>query len=282
MRPAAWPQVRGARRVNTCAAPEHIASLKGFAAALPPIPFDLTAKNTTLLRQFESEALLAKLIFLPDQLMAEVIATLKTGPVDFVKAQVAIAIDFELAIPLRPQNLSRLNWRRHFSEPDGPKGRLILHIPKDEMKSRKKDFVAEIPNELARRLRWYRRHILSRLNADVNGDLFVTTKGLKKDQETLTIQIITAIERHLGVHMTPHQFRHLCGILYLEENPQDIETVRALLGHAWTKTTLIYVGSQSRRASNAYSNFVFAKREKLKLKQKHRFKGKPKNKKEKP
>ena len=59
------------------AEPEHIAALKGFAAALPPIPFDLTAKNTTLLRQFESEALLAKLIFLPDQLMAEVIATLK-------------------------------------------------------------------------------------------------------------------------------------------------------------------------------------------------------------
>ena len=61
------------------AAPEHIASLKGFAAALPPIPFDLTAKNTTLLRQFESEALLAKLIFLPDQLMAEVIADSEDG-----------------------------------------------------------------------------------------------------------------------------------------------------------------------------------------------------------
>ena len=82
--------------------------------------------------------------------------------------------------------------------------------------------------------------------------------------------------------MTPHQFRHLGGSLYLEENPEDLETARALLGHAWTKTTLIYVGSQSRRASRAYGDFVFAQRENLKLKRKRRSKDKPKNKKEKP
>jgi hypothetical protein len=70
--------------------------------------------------------------------------------------------------------------------------------------------------------------------------------------------------------------------LYLEENPEDLETARALLGHAWTKTTLIYVGSQSRRASRAYGDFVSAQREKLKLKRKRRSKDKPKNKKEKP
>ena len=75
--------------------------------------------------------------------------TLETGRLDFVKAQVAIAIDFELVIPLRPQNLSRLNWQRHFSEPDGPKGRLLLHIPAAETKSRRQDFVAEVPEDVA-------------------------------------------------------------------------------------------------------------------------------------
>ena len=45
--------------------------------------------------------------------------------------------------------------------------------------------------------------------------------------------------------------------MYLEENPEDLETAKALLGHAWTKTTLIYVGSSSRRASRAYNRFVF-------------------------
>ena len=119
----------------------------------------------------------------------------------------------------------------------------MLHIPAAETKSRREDFVAEVPEHVAQRLRWYRRHILPRLNADVNGDLFVTKKGQRKDQKTITIQIIKAIERYLGIHMTPHQFRHFCGHSYLDENPEDIETVRALLGHAWSKTTLIYVGS---------------------------------------
>ena len=159
-----------------------------------------------------------------------------------------------------------MNWGRHFSQPDGPKGRLLLHIPKEETKSRKQDFTAEVPEHVARRLRWYRHHILSRLNADLDGDLFVTEKGCRKDQKTVAIQIIKTIERSLGVHMTPHQFRHLCGTLYLEENPEDLETAKALLGHAWTKTTLIYVGSSSRRASRAYGDFVFRQREKLMLK----------------
>jgi integrase len=247
---------------------EHVARLKFLAAKLPSVPHKLTAKNRALLHQFESDGLRAKLLFLPEQLAAKVTNTLKTGRVDFVNAQVAIAIDFQLAIPLRPKNLSRLNWQRNFSEPDGPKGRLLLHIPATETKSRRDDFVAEVPDDVAQRLRWYRRHILPHLNADANGDLFVTKKGKKKDQRTITKQIIKAIKRHLGIHMTPHQFRHFCGHSYVEENPADIETPRALLGHAWTKTTLIYVDSDSRRASRAYGDFVSRQREKLKLKRK--------------
>ena len=76
--------------------------------------------------------------------------------------------------------------------------------------------------------------------------------------------------------MTPHQFRQLCGSSYVDENPHDIETARALLGHASSKTTLIYVGSSSRRASRAYNRFVFEKRDALKLKRKRRLKRKPK------
>ena len=243
-----------------------VAQLKRFASKLPPIPFDLTPKNKALLRQLESDHTRAKLLFLPEQLMAEVARDLERGRVRFVDAQVAIAIDFQLAIPLRPQNLSSLNWQRHFSEPDGPKGRLLLHIPASETKSRREDFIAEIPEHVTRRLRWYRRHILPRLNADMNGDLFVTKAGIRKDQRTITVQIIKAIAQRLGVHMTPHQFRHLAGASYLDENPQDLETARLMLGHAWSKTTLIYVGSAGPRASRAYNQFLFKQRDALKLK----------------
>jgi integrase len=254
---------------------EHLAQLKRFAAKLPAIPQELTAKNKAFLRQFESDRLRAELLFLPERLVAEVTKGLSEGRVEFVKAQVAVAVEFELAIPLRPQNLCRLNWGRHFLEPDGLRGRMLLHIPKEEMKSRK-DFDAELPEHLARRLHWYRREILPRLGADANGDLFVLRGGKLKGQDTLVDQIIGTIEHYLGIDMSPHQFRHFAGSSYLDENPEDLATPQAFLGHAWSKTTKIYVGSSTRRASRAYNNFVFKQREALKLKRKRQRARKPK------
>ena len=61
--------------------------------------------------------------------------------------------------------------------------------------------------------------------------------------------------------MTPHQFRHLAAVLYLEAHPEDFQTVSDLLGHAFAKTTLIYAGSSSRRASRAYGKLVIEQRE---------------------
>jgi hypothetical protein len=126
---------------------DEIAQFKRIAANLPDVPLDLTQKNKALALQFESDHLRAKLLFLPEQLMAEVARGLAQDRLCFVDAQVAVFIDIALVIPLRPQNLSSLTWRRHFTEPDGPKGRLLLHIPAQETKSRHQDLVAEIPDD---------------------------------------------------------------------------------------------------------------------------------------
>src|SRR6185295_5803915 len=103
------------------------------------------------------------------------------------------------------------------------------------------------------------------LGADMNGYLFVTKGGSRKKQPTLTKQIMDSIGRHIGIHMTPHQFRHFGATSYLEQHPEDFETARAILGHAWSKTTRIYAGSSSRRASRAYNQHLLAQREALKL-----------------
>jgi integrase len=250
---------------HTSATAEEMGKLKHLASKLPAVPFDLTEKNNTLLRQLESDRIRAKLLFLPEQLMGDVAKDLERGRVRFVEAQVAIAIDTQLASPLRPQNLSRLTWKDNFSEPNGPRALLLLHIAAQDTKSKKHDIVAEVPDDVARRIRWYRRHILPRLGADQNGPLFVTEKGGRKSQTTLAVQITNTTERHLGVRMTPHQFRHYGAKDYLEQHPEDFETVRAMLGHAWSKTTRIYAGSSSRRASRAYSRHLFEQREALKL-----------------
>jgi integrase len=250
---------------HTGATSKEISELKRLAGNLPLVPFDLTAKNKTLLRQLESERTRAKLYFLPEQLMGEVAKDLESGRVRFVEAQVAIAIDILLALPLRPQNLSSLNWRHNFSEPNGPRGQMLLYIPARDTKTKREDIVSEVPDEVARRLRWYRHHVLPRLGADVNGYLFVTDKGSRKGQATISKQITDAVMRHIGIHMTPHQFRHFGATSYLEEHPEDFETARAILNHAWSKTTRIYAGSSSRRASRAYNRYLFQQRNALKL-----------------
>jgi integrase len=249
---------------------EEVNELKRVAGKLPAIPFDLTAKNKSLLRQLESDRIRAKLLFLPEQLMGEVAKDLEGGRVRFVEAQVAIAIDILLASPLRPQNLSRLSWQYNFSEPNGPRDLLLLHIPARDTKSKKQDIVMEIPDEVAHHIRWYRRHLLPRLGADVNGPLFVTEQGSRKNQATLSRQITDTIVRHIGITMTPHQFRHYGATDYLEKHPEDFETARTMLGHAWSKTTRIYAGSSSRRASRAYGQHLFEHREALKLRRPRR------------
>jgi integrase len=244
---------------------KEVGELKRLASNLPAVPFDLTAKNKTLLRQLESDRIRAKLLFLPEQLIGNVSKDLQRDLVRFVEAQVAIAIDIQLASPLRPQNLSSLTWKDNFSEPNGSRGLLLLHIAAQDTKSKKQDIIAEVPDEVARRIRWYRRHVLPRLGADVNGPLFVTDKGSQKSQTTLAVQIANTTERHLGVRMNPHLFRHFGATSYLEQHPEDFETARAMLSHAWSKTTRIYAGSSSRRASRAYGQHLFKQREALKL-----------------
>ena len=49
----------------------------------------------------------------------------------------------------------------------------------------------------------------------------------------------------------------------------------AILGHAWSKTTLIYAGSSSRRASQAYNQYLLKQREALKLLRSKKMKRKP-------
>lgn len=243
---------------------EDLDRLRRLIARLPAVPAELTEKNKRLLRRFESRDVRARLLFLPERLLKTVQANLDTSRLPYVAAQMSVAFDILLISPIRPENLCTLIWRQHFSEPDGPNGRLVLHLTADETKNLRA-YTVEIPDDVARRLRWYRSVMLPRLFADPDGALFVSKGGRMKSQETISQQITEALAEHVGIHMTPHQFRHLSAALYLEEHPEDFETVRNLLNHASSKSTRIYAGSSSRRAGRAYSAFLNEKRNELKL-----------------
>ncbi len=91
------------------AAVEELERVASSAAdeIIQAIPFDLSDKNKALLRQLESERVRARLVYMPDQLMRDVKASLARGTLRFVDAQVAVAVEILLSAPLRPQNLLR-------------------------------------------------------------------------------------------------------------------------------------------------------------------------------
>ena len=209
---------------------EQLQRLKKIASKLPAVPFDLTAKNKTLLTTLENEEVRGRLLYLPEALMRDIRANLgRGGRLKFVEAQVALAVSILLFAPLRPKNLCELNWSRNFREPEGPRGKLVIYIPREAIKSKRRDLSFEIPSELAEPIRWYRREILPRLGGDPNGDLFVSEGGGRKSQETLSQQITEVIAERVGISMTGHQFRHLAASIHLEALPDGERPARPFL-----------------------------------------------------
>ena len=70
---------------------------------------------------------------------------------------------------------------------------------------------------------------------------------------TLGSQITRLLQRELGVRLSPHQFRHLVGYIYLLRHPHGHEVVRRMLGHRDIRTTIkFYAGMEMAEAARHY------------------------------
>ena len=68
----------------------------------------------------------------------------------------------------------------------------------------------------------------------------------------------------LVLDLTGHQFRHLGGKFFLEENPGQYESVRQLLGHKHIKTTTaFYTGMNTVEATRVFDDVILKKRKRL-------------------
>jgi integrase len=209
-----------------------IAELRWLRKCLGPKPTGLTKKNRDLVLELTDRRLRQNLYELPDQLAA---SAARTSPAQGYRAmQLAVAIGILLIAPIRISNLAALRFDRHLSRPGGPRSLWLIDIPEDEVKNRVR-LIHELPNRVTTLLDRYRRDFRPRMAEPGNPYLF-PSRSHHKSTAVLSPAIKKCIADWVGIHMTPHQFRHLAGLLMYD----DLEALAQLLGDKSPRTVRNY------------------------------------------
>jgi len=235
---------------------DEIAALKKLRRKLGTLPSGLTDKNKSFLRRFDDTEVFNSLIGLPDKLWRNARRGLAKSKRSFVDMQTSLAIDILLTCPMRMKNLASLSFGDHLRWPNGRGKPAILIIKGSETKNGL-PIEAEIPSELADRLWTYRTEIGPAVIGRHPDTLFVTTTGRPRTQGAVTVSIEKAAYKHVGIRLTPHQFRHFAAKVVLDANPGAHELVRQLLVHKNMKTTTgYYAGMDTLRAGRAHAKLI--------------------------
>jgi integrase len=223
----------------------------------------LVAKNKKCLAMLDDPRNLGKLLHLPRRLLNE---ASKTGGKEGARlAEIALAIELLLMCPIRIGNLVGIDLARHIiKSSSGKKPVVRLSIPKGEVKN-KREIEFEFPEHLARMLERHVNTYRPQLPGASSSWLFPSTEGGPRLYKLMARQISGIVRTHTGLIITPHQFRHLAGKMFLDGNPVGHETVRQVLGHASLDTTTqYYTGIDQVKAARIHDKAVLALRDSTK------------------
>lgn len=197
---------------------------------LNPGKGEFTEKNRACLRQFADLRKLATLLMLPRRVFAEADQRDGARRKEAVRVELALAVGFELVIPLRDWDLRGLRLDQHLHRSGD---RVFVSV----VASKNGSLIdGELPPWLVRLLDIYLKRYRPRLISAPCPWLFPGEGGNRRSSG-FGVQISDLLADEVGVKMTLHQFRHLACKLYLDRNPSDYETVRLLLGHKSEQTT---------------------------------------------
>ena len=145
---------------------------------------------------------------------------------------------FFLAVrrPLRGCNLAMMRAGQHVRQKEG---KWLLAFSATEIKG-KHPYDGPFPPDVVPHLVRFLKDVRPLLDAGRYHNLFLTRAGGKLTHRLLSDRLIARGQTFLGVHSTPHFFRHLVVSAYLTKYPQEIDVARALLGHACVETTLTH------------------------------------------
>lgn len=236
----------------------HLEELQKLCKDLDPGPSSMTPKNRGRLRQFDDEACVRTLINLPAELAAQVADCKQPTAAEALLLQTALAVELLLMVPMRRKNLGRLHLERHFSRTRN--GVVHLVIPEHEVKNGT-EIAAVLPSATVRLRDLYVQRYRPLLLTEASPWLFPGVADRPKSLERLAWQISRTIERHTGLLVNLHLFRHIAAKLFLDANPGAYGVVRLLHGHKSVDTTTrFYCGAETDAAFRQYDQQVIAPR----------------------
>lgn len=271
-----WLWERNGRQLNTmigdiawtlrCVAVKHLgvdddteARFKEIVDRTRIIRTGLSEKNRTLLEKFDDRRLALAFVGTPMALWKECNAESATGRHHkaALLAQDAVLVEILLFAPMRVSNLAALDQERHFSWIDGKEGtQLQITVPAEEVKNRER-LTYLLPVETTLRIRTYLADWRPVLAEAANTALVPGEGGGHKGTCTVRKQVKAATMRHVGIAITPHQFRHIGAKLLLDAQPGAYEVVRRVLGHKSLSVTLEhYAGGESKAAVAFYGSKI--------------------------
>ncbi len=237
----------------------HLKKLSDFSKSLKPKSQGLAPKNRARLRQFDDPEMVAKLLHLPGQMLAEAEKTHPATPAEARIVQTAVAIEILLVAPIRNSNLTQLKLDETLVF--GPGGMAHIVIGMDAVKN-ENDIEIPLPDSALRMLRIYLDRYHGLLAPAGSPWLFPRRAHGHKAFETLAKQMGKALRQRIGIVQSPHGFRHLAAKLYLAANPGGYGVVKLLLGHKSIETTIrFYCGEESAAAFRHYDAHILNLRE---------------------
>jgi integrase len=238
---------------------ETLEWLRTIMRRMPQRSPGLTSKNREMLRQFDSEANMQRLLAVPN-LLIEQSETIANPARAAVRFQLGVIIEILLMAPMRIGNLASLRIDQHLQRPEGPGGPAVLVLLESETKN-SQPVEYPLPHHVVALLDQYLSEHRPLLTSRLDDPWLWPGQSGHKQESRIAQQVKEAIFRETGLHLTVHQFRHLAARLILDEQPGSYELVRQVLGHKNLKTTVnFYAGMRSKAAVAHYDRLIEIKR----------------------
>jgi hypothetical protein len=217
----------------------------------------MTERNRIGLRQFDNPEILASLLRYPANTHRRIAALPRIGRRDALDMAFALAVEIELMVPIRIQNLAGLHLDRHLLWNRGASAdTLHILIPGEEVKNGQ-NLMFQLPVLTIRLLRFYLDRCRPLLCGPENRYLFPGRGAAAKLPANFGKQVVGRLQRDLGIEMHMHLFRHLAGKLVLNSPHGSYELVRQLLGNRSMEVILgNYTGEEVQDNLRRYGEMI--------------------------